>query len=56
MPPRDHLPRGSEPLYLIDGSAFIYRGFYAFSDLTRSDGFPTNALYSVLRLGLRLLR
>ena len=56
MPPRDHLPKGSEPLYLIDGSAFIYRGFYAFSDLTRSDGFPTNALYSVLRLGLRLLR
>ncbi|MFP5222725.1 MAG: DNA polymerase I [Acidobacteriota bacterium] len=56
MPPRDHLPKGSEPLYLIDGSAFIYRGFYAFGDLTRSDGFPTNALYSVLRLGLRLLR
>lgn len=56
MPLKDHLPQGSEPLFLIDGSSFIYRGFYAFGDLTRSDGFPTNALFSVLRLGLRLLR
>jgi len=56
MPLRDTLPPGSEPLYLIDGSSYIYRGFYAFSEMTRSDGFPTNALFSVLRLGLKLLR
>ncbi len=56
MPPRDILPPGSRPLYLIDGSSFIYRGFYAFGDLSRSDGFPTNALFIVLRLALRLLR
>ncbi|WP_243440129.1 DNA polymerase I [Fundidesulfovibrio soli] len=56
MPLRDTLPPGSEPLYLIDGSSYIYRGFYAFSEMTRSDGFPTNALFSVLRLGLRLIR
>ncbi|GAB6036687.1 DNA polymerase I [Fundidesulfovibrio butyratiphilus] len=56
MPLRDRLPTPGEPLYLIDGTSYIYRGFYAFGDLTRSDGFPTNALFSVLRLGLRLLR
>jgi len=49
-------PSGSEPLYLIDGSSYIYRGFYAFGDLTRSDGFPTNALYIVMRLAIKLLR
>ncbi len=43
-------------LFLIDGSAFIYRGFYANRQLQRSDGFATNALYSVARLLLRLLR
>jgi len=45
-----------EPVYLIDGSSFLYRGFYAFGDLSRSDGFPTNALFIVMRLLLRLLK
>ena len=56
MPLRDRLPPGSEPLFLIDGTSYIYRGFYAFGDLSRSDGFPTNALYIVLRLALKILR
>ncbi|MBI4805387.1 MAG: DNA polymerase I [Desulfovibrio sp.] len=56
MPLRDRLPPGAEPLILIDGTSYIYRGFYAFGDLSRSDGFPTNALYIVLRLALRILR
>ncbi len=45
-----------EPVYLIDGSAFIFRGFYAFQNMQRSDGLPTNALFIVLRIMLRLLR
>jgi DNA polymerase-1 len=45
-----------EPLYLVDGSSYLYRGFYAFPDLARSDGMPTNALYIVLRIVTRLLR
>lgn len=45
-----------EPLFLIDGTSFLYRAFYAFPDLSRSDGFPTNAMYIVLRLLLRLKR
>ena len=43
-------------MFLIDGSAYLYRGYHAFRDISRSDGFPTNALYMILRLLLRLLR
>lgn len=45
-----------EPLYLMDGSAFVYRGFYANQGLARSDGFPTNALLIVARTLLKILR
>ena len=45
-----------DPLFLFDGSSFIYRAFYAYPDLYRSDGFPTNALYIVMRLLLKILR
>ena len=46
----------TEPLFLIDGHAFIYRGFYAYPDFKRSDGFPTSAMYIVFKLVLKLLR
>ena len=46
----------TDPLFLMDGTAFIYRGFYANKSLQRSDGFPTNALYVVTRILLRILR
>ncbi|MFW6177940.1 MAG: DNA polymerase I [Desulfohalobiaceae bacterium] len=46
----------AEPLYLVDGSSFLYRAFYAYPDLSRSDGFPTNALYITLRVLLKVLR
>ncbi len=45
-----------DPLWLMDGSAFIFRGFYAYQSMQRSDGFPTNALFIVTRILLRLLR
>ena len=53
---RSRLGFTAEPLYLMDGSAFIFRSFYAFRNMTRSDGFPTNALYMVARLILKLIR
>jgi DNA polymerase-1 len=56
MSVRQRLGFGKDPLYLIDGSAFIYRGFYAYPDLKRADGFPTNALFMVFRLLLKILR
>ncbi len=44
------------PLFLMDGTAYMYRGFYANSNLQRSDGFPTGALTVVTRILLRILR
>ena len=46
----------SDKIYLIDGSAFIYRAFYAQREMTRSDGFPTNSIFIVTRLILKILR
>ncbi len=43
-----------EPIFLIDGSSFIYRAFYAYPDLKTSTGFPTNALFILLRLLLKI--
>lgn len=45
-----------EPLYLMDGTAFIYRGFFANANMTRSDGLPTGAMYIVGRVLLKLLK
>ncbi|WP_027187297.1 DNA polymerase I [Desulfovibrio cuneatus] len=53
---RKRLGLAGEPLYLMDGSAFVYRGYYAFQNMARSDGFPTNALYIVTRILLKMLR
>ncbi|MBL3580896.1 DNA polymerase I [Oleidesulfovibrio alaskensis] len=53
---KERLGLDKEPVYLIDGSAFIFRGFYAFQNMQRSDGLPTNALFIVLRILLKLLR
>lgn len=49
-------PAGESPVFLMDGSAYIYRGFYANRTLQRSDGFPTGALVVVSRILLRILR
>ena len=53
---RSRLNLPPESLYLADGSAFVFRAFYAFRDMTRPDGFPTNILFIVTRLLLRILR
>lgn len=45
-----------EPLYVMDGNAFLFRGFFANSSMSRSDGFPTGALHIVGRVLLKLLR
>ncbi len=44
------------PIYLMDASAFIYKGFYGNMKMTRADGFPTGAIYSVARVLLKLLK
>ena len=43
-------------LYIIDGSSYIYRAFYAIPHLTNSKGFPTNAIYGFARMLLKIIR
>src|SRR5688572_11346156 len=44
------------PFYLVDGSGYIYRAFYAVHSLTTKSGFPTNALFGFTRMLTKLLR
>jgi len=46
---------GSPRAFLIDGTAFCYRAFYAIRVLSTSDGRPTNAVYGFARM-LQALR
>ncbi|HTZ39294.1 MAG TPA: DNA polymerase I [Syntrophales bacterium] len=43
-------------LYLIDGSNYAYRAFYAIQGLANSRGFPTNAVYGFNNMLTKLLR
>ncbi len=42
--------------YLIDGSSYIYRAFYALPPLSASDGTPTNAVYGFITMLLKIIR
>lgn len=42
-------------VYLVDGSGYIFRAFFAITRLTNRAGFPTNALYGFTRMLLKLL-
>ncbi|MFZ5775700.1 MAG: DNA polymerase I [Thermodesulfobacteriota bacterium] len=46
----------SEPVYLIDGSACIYRAYHAIAPLTNKNGLPTHAIYGFTNILLKLLR
>src|SRR5580693_9750697 len=43
-------------LYLIDGSGYIFRAFFALPQLNNSRGMPTNAVYGFARMLLKLLK
>ncbi|MDO9069410.1 MAG: DNA polymerase I [Deltaproteobacteria bacterium] len=43
-------------LYLIDGSSYIYRAYFAIRHLTSPDGHPTNAIYGFIQMLLKLLK
>ena len=53
---KERLSLAKEPIYLVDGTAYVYRAYHATRDMARSDGFPTNALYTLLRLLVRLAK
>ena len=47
---------GPRHLFLIDGSGFIFRAYYGLkTNLTRSDGTPTNAVYGFCNMLMKLL-
>lgn len=43
-------------LYLIDGSSFLYRAFYAIPRLTTSQGIPNNAIYGFISMLMKIIR
>jgi len=42
-------------LYLIDGSSYFYRAYYAIQHLSTSSGLPTNAIYGFTRMLLKVI-
>lgn len=49
-------PPTPKTLYLIDGSAYIYRAFFALPPLNNSKGLHTNAVYGFTTTLLKILR
>ncbi|MBX7138536.1 MAG: DNA polymerase I [Oligoflexia bacterium] len=45
----------TEKFYLVDGSGYIFRAYYAVAPLNNSQGFPTNALFGYTRMLLKLI-
>ncbi len=43
-------------LFLIDGSSYIYRAYYAIRQLTNSRGLPTNAVFGFTNMLLKVVR
>ena len=43
-------------LFLIDGSSYIYRAFYAIGHLSNSKGLPTNAVFGFTQMLLKVLK
>jgi DNA polymerase-1 len=46
----------SDTIYLIDGSAYMYRAFHAVRSLSNSSGMPTNAVYGFTRMLMKLFK
>ncbi|MEG3638719.1 DNA polymerase I [Magnetococcus sp. PR-3] len=40
----------NQRLFLIDGSGYLYRAFFGVRNLSRRDGFPTNAIYGFIKM------
>lgn len=46
----------AEPVYLIDGNAYIHRAYHAIPPLSNRQGLPTNATYGFTNILLRVVR
>ncbi len=49
-------PTVNQEVYLIDGSAYIYRAYHAISPLSTRGGLPTHAVFGFVNIIHRLLR
>ncbi len=43
-------------IYLVDGTAYIYRAYHAIRSLTNSKGLPTNAVFGFARMLIKLIQ
>ncbi|MCI5223359.1 MAG: DNA polymerase I, partial [Candidatus Electrothrix sp. AR4] len=50
------IPTKKKEVYLIDGSAYIYRAYHAIRPLSNNSGLPTHAVYGFTTILRRLLR
>ncbi len=46
----------SNKAYIVDGSGYIFRAFYAVAPLTNKNNFPTNALFGFTKMLVKLLK
>ena len=46
----------TDPVYLIDGTAYIYRAYHAIAPLSNKKGLPTNAIYGFTNILLRVIK
>jgi len=51
-----HLPLNRDRLYLIDGSSYLYRAYFALPFLSNSRGIPTHAAYGFTRMLLKIIK
>ncbi len=42
-------------LYLVDGSGYIFRAFFAIPPMTRPDGTPVNAVFGFTKMLMKLV-
>ncbi|MCP4372651.1 MAG: DNA polymerase I [Deltaproteobacteria bacterium] len=47
--------KNKKTIYMIDGSAYIYRAYHAVRGLSNSKGLPTNAVFGFTRMLLKLI-
>jgi len=50
------MPEQPQRLFLIDGSSYIYRAYYAIRHLSNSQGMATNAIYGFTNMLLKVMR
>ncbi|MFQ5459146.1 MAG: hypothetical protein ACE5FC_11945, partial [Myxococcota bacterium] len=49
-------PAPPKKIFLIDGTGYIFRAFFAIPSLSTSKGFPTNAIFGFANMLIKFLR